>query len=30
MGSSHRLKLLLPERIKQIELDNYAELIANS
>ena len=30
MGSSRQLKLLTPERVKQIGLDNYAELVANS
>ena len=30
MGSSRQLKLLPPERAKQIGLDNYAELVANS
>jgi spermidine/putrescine-binding protein len=30
MGSSRQLKLLPPERIKQIGLDNISELVANS
>jgi spermidine/putrescine transport system substrate-binding protein len=30
MGSSRQLKLLTAERVKQIGLDNYAELVANS
>ena len=30
MGSSRQLKLLPPERIKQIGLDNISELVRNS